>query len=479
MKFNPFLLLILILITSVHLNFLKNLAMRSKMQSLACSLFYQYNEVKKIDKSINEIAKENDKHNDVYIPPEQYKEIINEMKKYKEIGLQFLVFKMMYGDKLAAKIYMDIINENKEIEKDIDEKEVLDRVRKIVDLTNGIGASHHAKYLAHEYLKNYNPKNSNRCQVNFASSGLSFLEKRSKSKLKTKAWNQIKYYKTPLNADIRNKKRWLKKNETFPMVITYGETYPSSCGYKNPTNLKEVSRLDEIELHPDCYIQIIGKQSDKYQIIKKIPVIINNKQHDVKFWISENLIDYNCIGWAVGLQDFLEIRIYTNPKRDVKTLKDFNLYLRQYREALITAEKKLGDGIEDKEIWLRVIDKKKPEPSLIISLLKDENILDKRLVGLQDDISTLQIFEICNHNIDGAVIFYGQHGELTHGARYVKELNTWTSKLGSSYLVTHDLHLFDDGFHEKSLYGKPKFLYCTDTVRFDAPGAFKDKKDFS
>lgn len=476
-------LIILLHITIVHLNLIRNMAMRSKMQSLACSLYYNYNEVQKIDESIMTIAKQNNKHNNVYVPPKEYNQLLNQIKQYREIALEFLVFKMIHGDKLAAKIYMDIKNENKKISENIDEASVLDRVRKIVAVTDGIGAGYHAKYLAYEYLKNYDKKRNNRCRINFTHTSLSFIERRSKRshmKIKTKAWESIKFYKIPLNADIRDLKHWNKEKEKFPMVIFYGETHPNDCLYENPSSKDQVDNLSEINLHPDCKLQIIGRQTDKTNDLKEIPIYIENRSHNVKFWVSQDKLEYNCIGWAVGFQDFLEIRLYTDPQQDVKDLMSFKIYLRQYREALKSIETKLqGRSRDDTEILNRIINKKKPAPSLIMSLLLDENVLEKNLVGLKDNITTEEINQICDSEMDGAVIFYGQNGELTHGARYVIELRSWTSKLGSSYLITHDLHLLDDSAFEKSLYGLPKFLYCPKSVNKEAPGVNMDRSDFS
>ena len=93
MKFFSKLIIALIQIIFVNLSLLRNLALRTKFQSLACSLFYKSQEVKKIDETINELASKNYKHDEVFIPSKQHKEILDKIKQYKDVGLQFLVLK--------------------------------------------------------------------------------------------------------------------------------------------------------------------------------------------------------------------------------------------------------------------------------------------------------------------------------------------------------------------------------------------------
>jgi hypothetical protein len=102
--------------------------------------------------------------------------------------------------------------------------------------------------------------------------------------------------------------------------------------------------------------------------------------------------------------------------------------------------------------------KKKPAPSLINSLLSTETpreFLDGQLTGLNNGIKQEDIEKLCQGDFNGAVIFYGQNDKMTHGARYIGELKLWTSKLGQSYLVTHNLESMSDSPTEKSLYGFP------------------------
>ena len=89
------------------------------------------------------------------------------------------------------------------------------------------------------------------------------------------------------------------------------------------------------------------------------------------------------------------------------------------------------------------------------------------------------LYDICDSRLDQAVIFYGQNNKFSHAARYVSKLSSWTSKLGSSYLITHDLHFLSDSKSEKSLYGKPKFIFCPYGVNTKVLGIKHDRKDFS
>ena len=463
----------------VNLNLFKNSAMRSKLQILLCNIYLNSNEIKELDDNIVELSKDNLMHNNLYITPEKYQKLLDEIKPKKDLVIDFLLVKMTKGDIMAGKIFEDLRNEGNIKMKEINEKEVLERVRNIVQLTDGIGSSNHAKYLAFEYMKNYDKQKYMKCGI-IIDTRTSFLERTSKTRTKTKTWQSIKYYKEPQHGMIRNLKYWMKEKEHFPKVMLYGQQYPNDCNFENSATMTLVNDIDDVELKPNCYLQIIARKSDNTKETHEISIMINEKKHNVKFFVSHDKLDYNCIGWAVGLQDFMELYLYTEPRSSVYDLRAFKLYMLQYREALKSIQDKLSNSENsNSELMARIINKRKPAPSLIMSLLNDETLLDSQLVGLEDEISSSILFDICDSRLDQAVIFYGQNNKFSHAARYVSKLNTWTSKLGSSYLVTHDLNFLSDSKAQKSLYGKPKFIFCPKAVNRGAIGIKHDRIDFS
>lgn len=472
------------------MSLLKSSVMRTKMQTIACNLFKKYDDLKKLDVNFIKIAKENSKHNDLNIESSEYTEFLNKVKSFGELGNQYLVYKMLYGDKIASKIYNDIRRYQKgaSAQEKIDENDVFDRVKRIIKLTNGIGAENYATYQAIEYLQNTPfSLSSSRCNSNiFNKREISFLERRfnrRSSKYRTRdpmsGWNSIKFYKYVKSARITDKDFWNNKSENFPMVVEYAKQPQSrSCHFYDQQTVY-VDSIEGIQIRQNCDIQVISGATADTREEEIIPVNVDRNSFDVKFYVSENRIDYNCIGWSIGLQDFLNTVLYTKKSQDVHTKEELILYLSQFSEAL----KFIENNKNNKNIYSRILNKKKPPPSLIGNLIESDNpkvYLEQHLVGLYNGINQDEIERLCSGDFDGAIIFYGQKNKMTHGARFIRSLNLWTSKLGQSFLITHNLDSMSDSPTEKSLYGFPKFLYCPNGLsNANVPGANPYRTDFS
>jgi len=505
-----FLIIFLAVISYVSSELLTNSFMRTRMQSLACNLARRYDDLKQLDVKFIKIAKDNTKHNDLEIQSSDYSDFLNRVKNFKELGTQYLVYKMLYGDKLASQIFIDLKknqNKKKEDEK-VDEKDILERVKKIVKMTNGIGAENFATYQAVEYLQKlpFTFGKGSGCKVNlFSDNEISLLERRItsykskyqrrfkkyKSKMKEEpvGWKSIKYYEQPKNAKITSESYWKKKDENFPMVVEYGKQHGHDCDFSNPSNIVYVDRIESVQLKENCDIQIISGSTDDTRETEIVPVnLVNSRRNpnnqlnfNVKFYVSENRLDWNCIGWSIGVQDFLNTDLYTENTKKVTTRGELMLYLQQFSEAF----KYVRNNTSVKpNVYNRILSKLKfPPPSLMEELINQDNprnYLESHIIGLKNGVNQENIEKLCSGNFDGAIIFYGQDGKLTHGARYLKHFNLWSSKLGQSDLITHNLESLSDSPSEKSLYGYPKFLYCPNGIsQTIADGGDPNRQNFS
>jgi hypothetical protein len=468
------------------------------MNNLACRLSEKYDEVDELEKNYVELSNSISESDDYIHFSPKYNELLEELKKNKEISKEFLILKMYYGDKIASRLYMDLSmtvdtpdKSTKKVE--INEDDVLKRVKDIVLITNGFGAKSFAQYQAIEYLKDYNLKDSKyRCEVNLEEDG----DKNTKTDLKHRnegvsaekllGWRSIKYLKYPKNAKVHNSTYWSTKWNKFPGIIEYGKTRMEDCLYETK-NITYVEDISQINLYKNCEIQILGDQTSDTEKKEIIKVMVDGNLLNVKFFVSEKTLDYNCLGHAIGVMDFLNPHIYTNPPRGVSNKQELNLYLKQFKEALMAikneSQSKRKSDVSEKSLTYKssMLEKIKPAPSLMNSLMNNKEILDTEnyITGIIDDITDEQILKVCRGNLNEAVIFYGgDENRLTHAARYSSELKRWTSKLGYSYLVTHSLHLLDNTKTELSLYGAPKFIYCPNGVDNSSPGAYPDRPSF-
>jgi hypothetical protein len=493
MKLN-ILIIFVIKIFQLQSKFFKTVSQRTKMDNLACNISEKSEKVSEIEKSYIEFSNSFSESGDQISQTPKYLEFLEKLKKDKAISEEFLIIKMFYGDEIASRLYMDLVafvdDKDKSINDELNEDEVLLRVKDLATTTHGFGAKNYAQYQAIQFLKEYKLRdNKYRCDISMEDQNdNSEREKkyRTAGGEKYLGWRTIKFYKNPKKPKLDSSPYWINENNRFPAVEEYFKNSLTHCEYGINNSLIYVDELSEINLYKNCEIQLIGDQTKDTEKREVVKLSIDATSFKVKFFVSEKILDYNCLGWALGLMDFLNPVIYTDPPRKVHTMKELKLYLKQFKEAMTTirkwsennAARNTTDPIFSKRS--SILEKLKPGSSLINDLIENNLKIegDDYLIGITDDITQAQITNVCKENLDDAVIFYGSDGYLTHAARYSPELNTWTSKMGYSWLLTHSLHLLDDTQTEKSVYGRPKFIYCPKGVNNDAEGAMPARNQF-
>lgn len=158
---------------------------------------------------------------------------------------------------------------------------------------------------------------------------------------------------------------------------------------------------------------------------------INNAGGEM-YSLKEYLIVYNCIGWALGIRDWIS----------PSTQKCIHL-----------TNGPLGCFVELTQNFLNTISTKynsTPEKKLFIQ----ENIISKLN---QTVFCSEKVLDIKLINQGGTVAFYFKNGVMTHAARFVNELEdiqlkSWVSKLGHDIMIAHNL---EDLAGSNSLYGDP------------------------
>jgi len=173
----------------------------------------------------------------------------------------------------------------------------------------------------------------------------------------------------------------------------------------------------------DPLIHLYNKGTGDYisQLSHYNPKTINNICNDEKF---ECIVDvqyyatYNCIGWAIGVTKWV------NPS-DITA----------YAKGGLSITEAINSFLDDKaKLYAK-------SSSNILHIVDDLNSLSGNNVKLDNNT---------------VAFYFDSNNEFLHGARYVETLletemiNRWTSKLGQSILISHEL---DDLRGEYSLYG--------------------------
>ena len=124
-------------------------------------------------------------------------------------------------------------------------------------------------------------------------------------------------------------------------------------------------------------------------------------------------LNYNCIGWALGIRDWI------NPSfENMNSVSKDNIHK-----------------------FLNDLKTKYPEghPKLVFPIIHNLEVK-------ADLCSSWNLF---SPNVIFDTAFYFKNDHLTHGARYIKglngrELNSWTSNLGEGPLISHKLEYLND-----------------------------------
>jgi hypothetical protein len=199
-----------------------------------------------------------------------------------------------------------------------------------------------------------------------------------------------------------------------------------------------VDRVSEVTYFPSINASLptkitapkfIGKVSEIYKLCNLYYCEpINFKAiSNASFILKEYHFQYNCIGWALGIYNWVE---------PVTVIKDIS--------NLTLLEKTTSNFLK---FVLNKYNKNDNSSSMVFDVIK--NITSIHCAAnkpLDEDI-----------NIDGVVAFYFTNNSMTHAARYVSnfqghELNNWASKIGHSIMISHNL---EDLSGDDSIYGNP------------------------
>ena len=154
--------------------------------------------------------------------------------------------------------------------------------------------------------------------------------------------------------------------------------------------------------------------------------------------------EFNCIGWAIGVKQFI------NP------VKDINKYYKYKSDTGFSITAKYPNGATS-STNLKNYQKDSPECKKAVKLFFD-HYSQKSVLPKKNDY--IAVDEISYPPEDDTIAFYFKDGEETfdsneikykgfqHASRYVKDVNSWvsdvwTSKLGEEMLITHMEHELD------------------------------------
>lgn len=146
---------------------------------------------------------------------------------------------------------------------------------------------------------------------------------------------------------------------------------------------------------------------------------------------SSIVLGYNCIGWALGVETWI------NPSVKLPKAAFSN-----GTKLAISVANFIKDQIE-------YFSKESNSHLLKLDIMKN-----LKTISCLQPISSIKI-------LNGAVAFYFKNGDMTHAARYVdkigdQKIEAWTSKLGQSFLVWHELDdLNEGGYGEHLCYALP------------------------
>jgi len=171
--------------------------------------------------------------------------------------------------------------------------------------------------------------------------------------------------------------------------------------------------------------------------------------------LAERTTEYNCIGWAIAVKDFIDpakhINKYYNSKQKINDL-------------VTTDEKKVVGHLY------------RYEPNILDCQNSIKKFFDeyKELSVLPNKENYIAVGSIPNTPKDGSIAFYFISGDedfiedrishkgFSHAARYVEEVHSWvsdvwTSKFGQYKLMTHEkFELMGDVYGSILCYLTPK-----------------------
>jgi len=159
---------------------------------------------------------------------------------------------------------------------------------------------------------------------------------------------------------------------------------------------------------------------------------MNNKGTE-SYSLKEYLIVYNCIGWALGIRDWISP---STQKCSMNLNKSLGCFANLTQDFLNIISTKYSVNSEKKSFVQEDIISKLNKTAYCSEQIPNTNLLNK----------------------EGTVAFYFKDGVMTHAARFVNNLENhtiskWVSKLGHDIMIAHTLEDLAGG--NRSLYGDP------------------------
>jgi len=182
--------------------------------------------------------------------------------------------------------------------------------------------------------------------------------------------------------------------------------------------------------------------------------------------LADSTGEFNCIGWAVGVKEFIDPTQKINKYYDKKT--ETGMITVQFHSAPSPSQISLHEYQKSTSACMDAA-------TLFFKDYKNTSVLPQK-----DDYVAMG--KISYPPIDDTIAFYFKEGQdqvvgrditikgFQHAARYVKDVNSWvsdiwTSKLGEYKLMTHEEHELDGDIYGYILC----YLVPMDSNTFECP----------
>lgn len=488
--------IILLIASSTFQNKLKTNVFNNRLDLITYFLASKPETVKNYENSYVEHSKTLNLLKDGF-DEKKSKELLSKLKAIEEpqteSNIQFLkmylIFRMSKGDQFAQHLYSLEKDQNPSSRKSkIDQKNFKKETEQILKITGSLNSCNYAKFSAYTILTEQNSLDKlqkYRITVKEGENDSKPQNRAALTKSNSQSWNDIKFYKTPKQA----LKLMDACKDYFPKSFNHVNSNPN-CQFTTAEPVEYAGKLEDINLHPDCSVQIIGPDTNIQSISRDDEITFKVNMNNQEFMLNiyypkdDRKPYYNCMGWAFGIEQYIGVELFMRQETvKVKNREELLLFMLQFVEADKISKRLKDDGSQpifsEKYFEHDILDNKLDKTNSILMKLKEnENIFadNKHLVGLKPDLTQEKVSQVCS-NLDGAILIYGSLGYLTHGARFISKLNSWTSKLGHLDLITHGIDMLNTNT-DKDYYGSPMYLYCSEEIKLDAEIVDVQKTDF-
>jgi hypothetical protein len=149
----------------------------------------------------------------------------------------------------------------------------------------------------------------------------SFIEKSETMKSNTKYEQKYIYYQNPFYYAYNEYKRFY---DSFPLLKDHIDSYDCKEVFNNKNIPPLVNKLKDVKFNDkektSCRFQIFGPATVFDENRMKISTFTNSLLHKQNFNYYNDQIYFNCIGWAIGISEFIF------PFAFVKYKNDKNVY---------------------------------------------------------------------------------------------------------------------------------------------------------